>query len=206
MRFTNYLPVCLFLFSSVVFAQNETEASLEVTPFVSYRFGGDFEDKNSDNKFELDEGAGIGLLTAWKYDHNRQGELLLSHNSSEFSDQSDEHELYQSDIDITYLHLGGNIKLSDGVVPFWFSAGIGLTHLSPSSSQFKNETNFSANLGLNTKFIVSENIHLYIGGRVYGTFFDSKSKIFCDNNNCAIYVESNVWVQSELMAGISVAF
>ena len=55
-----------------------------------------------------------------------------------------------SDVSITYLHLGGNINFSQGAIPFYFSGGLGFTHLSPSNSILSDETNFSASLGLSS--------------------------------------------------------
>jgi len=197
MRIFNYLLTFVILLPLFVEAKNSYKNDVELTPFISYRFGGDFDDVESKATLDLKENSGLGLITAWKYDNYRQGELLVSHYNT---------ELKNSDISITYAHLGGNIKLSEGRAPFWFSGGIGLTHFSPRQKQYNNETKFSANVGINTKIPISKNTHLYIGGRVYGTFFDSKSRIFCDSTNCAISVETNVWIQSELMTGISVEF
>lgn len=203
MRFSYLLTLLVFL-SPLANATEKPEANIDLTPFASYRFGGDFDDSDSNTYIDLEDNAGFGLITAWEYDTNRQGEFLVSNYNTEL--ESEDISLNSTDISITYAHIGGNIKLSDGLVPFWLSAGIGLTHLSPDNGQLKSETNFSANLGLNTKFAISDSVQLYLGGRVYGTFFDSDSEIFCDKNNCAIYVESDVWVQSELVAGISLSF
>lgn len=196
-----FFLLILTLASCLATAKTKTE----ITPFASYRFGGDFEygDVNPVT-LNLEESAGAGLIFNWPYDNKRQGEILLSHYSSEVTAPND--EIVSSDLGITYLHLGGNLPLSHGVVPFWLSAGIGLTHFSPDESAYDDETKFSANIALTSKIPVSESIKLRFDARVYGTFFDTDSAIFCDEDNCRIFVESNVWVQSEITAGIVISF
>lgn len=195
----------LLLILSIVSSFSVAKTKTEVTPFASYRFGGDFEygDVNPIT-LDLEESAGFGLIFSWPYDNKRQGEILLSHYSSEVTAPND--EVISSDLGITYLHLGGNIPLSHGVVPFWLSAGAGLTHFSPDENAYDDETKFSANIALTSKIPISENIKFRFDARVYGTFFDTDSAVFCDEENCRIFVESNVWVQSEITAGIAISF
>ena len=209
MRISQYIPA-LILFTGCLSAnhanaQQQQVPTVEITPFASYRFGGDFEQPNNKQTIDLDEGNGFGVITAWKYDATRQGELLFSQYNTAFNTDVT-NKLYQQGISIRYLHLGGNIQLNDGLVPLWLSGGAGITHLSPDNGRLDDETNFSANLGLNTKIPITNRSHLYFGVRVYGTFLDAESEIFCDNKECEISVESDIWLQSELMAGMSFAF
>ena len=207
MKITLALLVLSLIYPLVVQAESKRESTIELTPFASYRFGGDFDELDNNTRIDLDEGAGLGLITAWEYDLNRQGEFLISHYETQFdSDSAGLEDINGTDVSITYAHLGGNISFSQGNMPFWFSGGMGITHLSPNRNQLSDETNFSASLGINTKIALNKVAHIYIGGRVYGTFFDSESEIFCDSNDCAIFVEGDIWVQSELMAGISLNF
>jgi len=195
----------LFLGLNPVHAQ-ESELHLELTPFAAYRMGGDFESRDAQAEVSLEDENSYGLLTAWRYDNYRQGELLISHYDTQFNVGELSSSFYRSDIAVTYVHLGGNVQLSEGLVPVFISGGAGITHLSPNNNNLADETQFSANLGLNTRFDVSEQLRLYIGSRVYATLFDTDSEIFCDQTQCAIYVESDVWLQTELSAGITFIF
>ncbi|WP_286263023.1 hypothetical protein [Thalassotalea atypica] len=204
MRCLTALFIVFTLFSTQLVAQESIE--LELTPLFGYRFGGEFDDEQSNSTIELEDGNSYGLLTSWAYDQSRQGELLVSHYDSAFSSELTNNVFNPSDIGITYIHLGGNIQLSDNNLPFYLSGGIGITHLSPENNGLKSETKFSGSLGLNTRVALTESVRLYIGGRVYATLLDADSEIFCDSQNCAIYVESEVWVQSELSAGLTFKF
>lgn len=181
--------------------------NFEITPMVGYRFGGDFNTSQDKvhNKIELQEEASYSLLTAWTYDRNRQAEFLISHYSTDFSESAD-FPISNTALSITYAHLGGNVPISDGPVPFYVSGGLGLAHFSPSDDQLGTETKFSMNVGLASKIDITEHIGFRVEGRIYGTFFNSDSAVFCDANNCSVYVSSEMWFQSEVNAGITFSF
>jgi hypothetical protein len=202
MRF-NLLPLVLLLLSLPVLA--EKNDAIEITPLIGYRFGGDFDIEKPTQTIELTDGTNYGLLVAWPYDNKRQGELLISHYQSNFGEDSS-NLFSNNDLGVTYLHLGGNIPIQDGALPLWLSAGLGLTYLSPQEKSLKDETKFSLNLGLNTRFNISENLSLRFGGRVYATFFNGSSTIFCDTDVCKIRITSDLWVQSEVNAGLTFSF
>ena len=198
----------VFIFVVIAIPVKAKQAlNVEITPLIGYRFGGDF-DTNKDSgqtKVELSEETSYGLLTAWSFDRQRQGEFLISHYNTGFS-HADDFSAANTDLGITYAHLGGNVPISEGPVPFYLTGGFGLTHLAPKDSQLNNETRFSVNVGLASKIPLSENVSLRLDSRLYGTFFNSDSAIFCDVETCAIYISSDIWFQSEVSAGITYRF
>jgi hypothetical protein len=201
--------LCLALSISFTAQVNAFEKNdFEITPLVGYRFGGEFDLNNatlSNSSVKLSEDVDYGLLLAWKFDPKRQGEFLVSHYNSNFS-QSFDPAASNHNIAITYAHLGGNVPISEGDFPVYITGGLGLTHLSPEDALLDSETRFSMNVGIATKIPVSENISFRFGGRVYATFFNSDSTIFCNEETCAISISSDLWVQSEVNAGITFTF
>ena len=194
---------------SIIAMTSEAKQALnfEITPLIGYRFGGDFNTSRDEvhHRVELSEETSYGLLTAWSFDKKRQGEVLLSHYDTSFS-QSDDFSASNTNLAISYLHLGGNVPITSGFVPLYVTGGLGVTHLAPEDKALNDETRFSMNVGLATKLELTEHISFRLDGRVYGTFFDSSSLIFCDVDTCAIYVSSDVWFQSEVNAGITFRF
>jgi len=190
-----------------------TEASLEVTPFIGYRFGGDFDVNSPENvgfsTIKLQEETSYGLLVAWPFEKKQQGEFLISHYNTNFTGSalaSEESSLNDTGLGISYFHLGGNVPISGGALPLWVTGGIGLTHLSPDDTELTDETRFSLNIGLNTQLALSDKVSLRLGGRIYGTFFNSDSAIFCGTEACKVYISSNLWIQSEVNAGLTFKF
>lgn len=209
LRFSLFLSLAvLILIPNKSYAAKDN--TFELTPLVGYRFGGDFEvtdDASIDsyNNIKLSEEINYGLLFAWDVDQKRQGEFLLNHYSTQFS-QIDSSVASNNNLSITYAHIGGNVPLSQGTVPLFVTGGFGLTHLSPEDSLLGSETRFSLNVGLATKIAVTENVSLRFGGRLYATLFNSDSYIFCDTETCAISISSDLWVQSEVNAGVTFIF
>jgi len=205
----------LFSLLSLLFisinANADESSNVEITPLIGYRFGGNFDttndgsEKTTNTKIKLNEDISYGFLLAWDYDKNRQGELLVSHYSSHFS-QAVDTTSSTNHLSITYAHIGGNVPILDGMVPLFVTGGLGLTHFSPEDTQLSDETRFSLNIGLATKIPLSERISFRFGGRVYATFFNSDSQIFCNEENCVISISSELWIQSEVNAGITFSF
>jgi hypothetical protein len=204
-----FLLLLLFpVLSSITIANANEASSFEITPLVGYRFGGDFdvnEGASTVSKLKLNEEINYGLLFSWDFDHKRQGEFLINHYNSQFS-QVDNTVLSNSNVSITYAHIGGNVPISDGYLPLLFTGGFGLTHLSPEDSLLDSESRFSMNVGIVTKIPVNEHVSFRFGGRVYATFFNSDSKVFCNEENCAISISSELWIQSEVNAGVTFTF
>jgi hypothetical protein len=186
---------------------------IEITPFAGYRFGGDFDiagefygiTELQELEVKIDDSSSYGVIIAWPFDNKRQGEILLSHYESELIPAS-LLTPYTSDLSVTYLHLGGNVPLSNGPVPFWLSGGFGITRFSPDEKQLDDETKLSVNLGFHSTLQLNKRIAIRLGARVYATFIDSDSAMFCDDNNCKIAVSSDLWLQSELSAGLTFTF
>lgn len=197
-----------FIFISTTASANES-SHIEITPLVGYRFNGDFDSTNPETavttKITLNEGTSYGVLLAWDYDKKRQSEMLVNHFTSRLSHALSP-TVSNNNLSITYAHFGGNVPISDGPVPFFLTGGLGLTHFSPEDTQLSDETRFSVNVGLATKIAVSDTVSLRFGGRVYATFFNSDSQIFCNENNCTVSISSDLWIQSEVNAGITFSF
>ena len=198
--------LCLLFFIAIP-SQAKQALNVEVTPLIGYRFGGDFDTSRNamHHKIELSEETSYGLLTAWSFDRKRQGEFLISHYNTSFS-QSDDFSASNSNLGVTYAHLGGNVPISEGPVPFYITGGFGLTHLAPKDDALSNETRFSINVGLATKIELSDHLSLRLDSRAYATFFNSNSAIFCDLDTCAMYISSDIWFQTEINAGLTYRF
>jgi len=206
-RLSSSLLLIIFLGSIAEVTAYEAN-NFEITPLVGYRFGGDFEandETSTTSKIKLSEEINYGLLFAWAFDRKRQGELLINHYNSQFS-QSADSIASNNNIAITYAHIGGNVPISDGYLPVYITGGLGLTHLSPEDTLLDDETRFSMNIGIATKIPVSEHLSFRFGGRVYATFFNSDSTIFCNEETCAISISSDLWIQSEVNAGLTFTF
>ncbi len=171
------LLISLALVTNQAYAAQESK--FEITPLIGYRFGGDFDSNDAEltTTVKLTEDINYGLLFAWNVDRKRQGEVLISHNNTEFSAFGSS-TVSNNNLAITYAHIGGNVPIASGAMPVFFTGGFGLPHFSPEDNSLDNETRFSMNVGLATKIAVTESLSFRFGGRLYATFFNSDSDIF----------------------------
>ncbi len=204
-----FILIALFSLILSLPTQANTAPAIEITPLIGYRFGGNFENIDTATRIKLAEDVSYGLLVAWPVGTNQQGEVLISHYDTSFirADDDQASELMaNNNIGVTYLHLGGNVPLNEGILPLWLSGGFGASFLAPKDVNLADEIRFSMNIGLNTRYKFTENLSFTFGGRIYATFFNSDSALFCDSDICKIHISSDLWIQSELNAGLSFAF
>jgi len=207
-------PALSLFLSTLVLSPLNTFAhdnqKLEFTPFIGYRLDGDFNQTDPttgiETELSLQDASSYGFIIAWPYSDHRQGEFMISHYQTDFTSHNPASFSANNEIDVTYLQVGGNVPLSHALVPFSLSGGLGLTYLAPKSSRFDSESQFSVNLGLQTRLPINEQLALRIDARIFATFFDSDGELFCSNQGCIASVSSDLWLQGEISAGLSFKF
>lgn len=177
--------------------------SMELTPFAAIRMGGDFDDIDTGESYELDEATSLGLLFDWDLDAQRQVEVIYSRQETDLTVQDSMGAFAPLDLNVSYLQ-GGGTYLFDGERARPYIAGtIGLTHFDPQESAFDSETRISFSLGGGIKLFPTEHIGLRFEGRGYFTFFDSSGQAFC-SGGCTVRLKSSAFTQFEAFAGIIV--
>ena len=196
-------------------ARAEYSPRLEITPFVGYRMGGNFDVEDpvtgKQKSVDISDDASWGLdLGLYRDDHSFY-EFLYSSQSAEF--ESRDPTVDGVDLKTQYWHLGGTVMFpqdtsqNDWLVP-WLSLTIGATEFSP-GGPYDSETEFSASLGGGLRIPFSENFALNLGLRGYVTFVDSDSAIFCTGKgdlNCLVKTSGSTYFQGEGTIGVSITF
>jgi opacity protein-like surface antigen len=180
----------------------------EVTPFVGYRFGGDFDVGTTSTDANLDDDASFGIAINLGIDNYQQYELFYSRQEASFESTSPVAPL---DLDVEYLHLGGTLLLNDELpVAPYLAGGLGITRLSPQSGPGSDDTRFSISLGLGVKLPVSQSFSVRLEARSYLTIVENDTAFFCASGSqggvCAIQSSGDSFIQYELLAGVSFAF
>ena len=200
--------VALVLFVPA-FAQAQ-EATTEITAFGAYRFGGTFEDEQSDASYELDDSPSFGLILNIRDKDATQWEIFYSQQrtDAEFSGTSANDP--QVDVELHVLQLGGTYLWHGEVARPYLAFTLGGTHVRTSSAQSSSDTFFSGSIGLGLKFLPTSRFGIRVEARAYGTVIDSGTDLFCstgpDANVCAIRVKGKMLSQVETFAGITYRF
>lgn len=182
------------------------DRQLELTPQVGYRSGGSFKSPDNDETLDLDEGTSYSLIFNLDHAANTQWEFILSHHETELQQGPIFVGERQFDLTVDYFSAGGIYVWRDPKVEPFLGAGIGVTRLSPKSSQYDTETRALIQFVAGYKFWLTPHIGLRIEARAYGTLLDSDADIFCGNGACIARVESTGFGQLELNAGLAARF
>jgi hypothetical protein len=113
----------------------------------------------------------------------------------------------KTDVYISYLHFGGRVNfVNDSPLSTSLGLGIGATFFTPDSSQYDNDISLSGNITGGVKYKLNQHWAVKADLRLYGTVLNNNSSLFCSNNSCLIELDGEVYVQTELMAGVEYKF
>lgn len=179
---------------------------VEITPLIGYRFGGSFQDPNTGDTLDLDEGTSYGLAVNIDHDANTQWEFIYSHQQSELrlAQMFMGQRLFGLDID--YFSVGGSYIWHDPRAEPFIAAGIGITHMSPQDGGLDSETKVMLQLAGGYKFPLTRNLGVRLEARAYATALDSDAEVFCGNGACIARIESSGFAQYEINAGLALRF
>ena len=184
---------------------------LQLIPFVGYRFGGTFEDKETNDEYKIENDLSYGLTVNFPSRGNTEWEIYYSKQLSAVDAAGFVSKGNAIDVDVEYLQIGGTYLFdeSKSALPY-FVATAGGTKISPDGINSKSDTFFSFGVGGGWKFYPTKRLGLRLDGRVLGTFVDSDSRIFCQSGvnggSCLISTSGKLLYQFELQAGLVVRF
>jgi len=191
-------------------AAQDNPFRFELAPFAGYRVGGQFEEEGGDGEFELNESSAQGIILNIRAEPNTQWEVLYARQDTDMDTQS----LFVSDpildLDIEYFHFGGTYLFEGENTRPFVAMTVGLSRFDPQLSDLSAESYFSASIGGGVQLRASKRLGVRIEGRVFTTFVDNDSDLFCRStsgtNICTIRVEGTTLTQWELRAGLIVRF
>ncbi len=182
----------------------------EITPFAAYRIGGQFDENNGNGQLELNESAAQGIMLNVRANPNGQWELLYAHQETEVDTQGFFVNDPQFDLDVEYFHLGGTYLFDGDTTRPFVVVTLGLSHFDPQLAGLDSESYFSASIGGGLQLNASERIGVRLEGRVFTTFVDNDSDIFCSSvggaGTCLIQVDGSTVTQWEARAGLVFRF
>ena len=142
---TRVLPPLLLLFPALLQAQ---EAATEITAFGAYRFGGTFEEDESDASYELNDSPSFGLILNLRHQDPTQWEIFYSQQQTEAEFSGATGNDPEVDIDLHVLQLGGTYQWEGEVARPYLAFTLGGTHVRTRSAESNSDTFFSGSIGV----------------------------------------------------------
>ncbi len=190
------------------FAQTQERPS-QLTVFAGQGFGGTFRTE-SDTQIRLDDDTSWGIIFDYDEDANAQWEFLYLEQRTA-ADTSAVTPLEPSvKTDIQYLQGGGTFIGSGTRVRPYLAGTAGLTRIDPYGASTRSDLFWSLSIGGGVQFAPSERLGFRLEGRLFGTFVNSNSAIYCgsgvEGGQCLFKLQGEALWQSHLFAGITFRF
>lgn len=185
-------------------------AGFEITPWAGYRVGGDFYDMDGAAEFELEESGAWGLALNGAVRPDGEWEFLYAEQSTAIDASGLGSPPTNLDIDVQYLQVGGTYLFDGERVRPFIALTIGASRFDPTPGDFSARTFFSGSLGGGWKIGLGNNLGVRVEGRVYSTFVDGNSSLFCESSggsgSCLIVLDGRLFTQWEARTGLTFRF
>ena len=195
------------LLTGVPLATHAEGPSLYITPFGTFRMGGQFEDAATGASRSLENHPGFALAVGLNpHESPQHYEVFYSRQQTRVGGNA------PFDIDVEYLHFGGTFDYGDEPEHSspYVVGGIGATRMTPHGSGLEEETHWSLSLGGGVKVPLAKRVLARLELRGYFTFLNSNSDVCCVSTNgsanCAIRVRGSGLFQGDALAGVSFGF
>jgi hypothetical protein len=182
--------LCLLALPATAWADGDYR--FELTPQVSYHFGGTFDANSSSpaatDSLKLDNGVVYGLTFDIPLSNNLQVELLANTQKSDlFTDGG----IFGPDIkrisaDVSYAHIGLLVQFGRPAVTPYFVTSLGVTRIDPNFPGAGADDQFSASFGAGVKVFFTPFIGMRFEGRAFWTDVGG-GKQSCNNYGCIQY-------------------
>jgi hypothetical protein len=176
-------------------------ANNEIGVLVGFRLGGDVNSVTTSDKLSIEENATFGLIYS---------RVLSPATEFEFTWSRQPTEIRAPDgvfgLDIDYIHAGATYHPGTKKVRPYVAASAGLTRLVPDSAGLSSETHLSLAVGGGTKVWLNDRVGFRFDGRLYFTLATGSASLFCGGGGCSFSFSGGGLFQTELNAGVVVAF
>jgi heat shock protein HslJ len=176
--------------------------SVELTPFVAYRFG------NTLRNGTIDGGEAFGV--ALRVPTRRPGYAFEAYYSRQSTDAIVQFLGVERQFGVTGSYLGLGSSREMAFAPRWRSSvGVHATW-SRLASNAGSIDRLGASLGLGTKYALTPALSINTGWRLFSTFVNTSSGVGCGlgtgGAGCSIGFSGSSFLQSEFSAGFSIGF
>jgi hypothetical protein len=191
--------------ASTISAQGH--ATVEIAPFIGYRFGGSVGDTSSAASYGIDGARSEGVTISVPVRHDRAVELLFSRQDTGVDVAVyPGTQRYALTIDHWMVGAVGEFPGHSARVRPFIAAYLGLTNFRNSDGGGTSDTWFTAALGGGVKLDLASHVALRLDARAYAVFVSSGAGAVCGPAGCSVAFSGNAMFQGEVAAGVVLKF
>ena len=190
-------------------AAEVTPYRVALTPYFGYRIGGEFDDDDTNDELDLDDGASVGLILNAPFDDRTEWEVFYGRQETDI-DEATVAVDPNLDIVIEYLQIGGTYVGDGETARPYLAATIGGARIEPDGAGYDSDTYFAFGIGGGLQVFPESRVGVRLEGRLFGSLIDSDSGVFCQSgpggSRCLIRSSGDVFWQWDMFAGVTVRF
>jgi hypothetical protein len=207
--FRSALLIALILHAAPLLA-DEPDPRFEITPYAASRMGGNFDEQDGAGRVDLNDSSAEGILFNMTANPNGQYELMYARQRTDADTSGFFTNDPTIDLDVEYLHFGGTYLFDGEQTRPFITLTLGMTQFDPELPETGSENFFSASFGGGVQIRARERLGIRLEARVFTTFVDDDSNIFCGSIDgtgaCLVQVDSRTLSQWEARAGLVFRF
>ena len=195
----------VFIVAISATAAHVSAQTVEIAPFVGYRFGGDFYELTTNRTVDTDGAPSIGLVGNVRLSNDLFFEAFFTRQEAHVTIPSN---LAQPSgrvrVTVNHFQAGGLRELEfDRVRPF-LTGTLGLTHY---EAEGDDEVRFSLAAGGGVKLYPLRHLAVRFDGRVFATIVDvDGDALFCSPGVCFGSFDVTAMWQAEFTAAVVISF
>jgi hypothetical protein len=184
----------------------QARSTVEIAPFVGYRFGGSVGDTYSAASYGFDAATSAGLTVSVPVGKTTAVAFLFSRQNTGVDVAGfPEPTRYDLTIDHWMLGAAGEFPGHGGSVHPFIEAYLGVTQIQTRNSYSDSSTYFSAAVGGGVTFDLATHVGVRFGARGYAVFVNSSTAAAC-GGGCAFAFSGSAMFQGEVAASLVFKF
>jgi hypothetical protein len=177
---------------------------VELIPLIGVRGGADLEaDVPGVPPATASPSVSFGLAVDWFVRPDAWFEVLVDHQTLEFSSDPSSFGTSGFDFAVDYLQFGGGYGPAEGRVQPYVTAGVGLTRYGASSGDVGSTIGVSGSLGGGLRVPIAKGLALRFEARGYATTTDAAVSVTC-GAGCFVQFSANGWFQLAGTVGLAI--
>jgi hypothetical protein len=182
-------------------------ATVEIAPFIGYRFGGSVGDTSSAASYGINGARSEGVTISVPVRRDRAMELLFSRQDTGVDVEGlFDTKHYALTIDHWMVGAVGEFPGHSGRVRPFMAAYLGLTNFRTSTGDSTSESWFTAALGGGVKLDMAKHVAIRFDARGYAVFVSSGAGAICGPAGCSVAFSGNAMFQGEVAASVVLKF
>ena len=176
----------------------------QITPYLGYRVGGEFEHYTTGTTLKLDEGDAYGIIFGKAGEDSL--EFIYSVQPTQLNARGPVKSSELFDIDVINFMVASKKVLNPENGTF-VSGMVGVTHFDPDEARLSSDTRFALGASAGLDHRITKGLSFRLEGRAIGTILDSGAGIFCSSSGgCGISAGGDALFQFEFITGFSFRF